>query len=75
MKMVHMDMRRVWRSVLDLAHARRDALSPSGRMADKPGRAFYRSRGTSVSRDLYGRMNQEAFELYRKLSFDKMPPL
>ncbi len=34
--MVHMDMRRVWRSVLDLAHARRDALSPSGRMADKP---------------------------------------
>ncbi|MEN6296520.1 MAG: hypothetical protein ABFC92_01065 [Rectinema sp.] len=82
MKMIHMDVRRIWRSVLDLAHARRDALTLSGRMAGKQGRAPHRNIDTSTSRDVYGRENhadmyarEEAIELYKRLSFDKRPPL
>ncbi|MEN6492297.1 MAG: hypothetical protein ABFC85_09930 [Rectinema sp.] len=82
MEIIHMDARRVWRSVLDLAHARRDALTLSGRMAGKQGRAPRRNIDTSTSRDVYGRENradmyarEEAIELYKRLSFDKRPPL
>jgi hypothetical protein len=82
MEMIHRDVRRIWRSILDLAHARRDARTLSGRMAGEKGGAFCRNIDTSTSEDVHGRENRidiyagkEAFELYKKLSFNKMPPL
>jgi hypothetical protein len=73
---VHMDVRRVWRSILNLAHARRDACSRSGRKADKSDRTLSENRELlSPEISMIDLTNQETLELYRRISFDKMPPL
>lgn len=82
MESILVDVRRVWCSIRDLARARRDAYALSGRMRGGRAMDHYRSIGESVSKDVYGRENRidiysgrEAFELHKKLSFNKMPPL
>ncbi len=82
MESILLDARRVWRSILDLAHARRDAHALSDN--EEGGNAMWNCRriGERVVRDVYGREDlidiysgREAFELHKKLSFNKMPPL
>jgi len=83
METILMDMRRFLRSILDLAHARSGVQMHSGRKADTPSKsASYRSIDAGSSVDVYGRRGRtdiysgkEAFEFYKKMSFDKMPPL
>jgi len=82
MESILLDARRLWRSILDLAHARRDAHALSESL--RGGRAMnsYRRIGERVVRDVYGREDlidiysgREAFEMHKKFSFNKMPPL
>lgn len=80
--MIQMDVRRFWRSVLDLAHARRDALSLSGRRSDKRDRTSCGKRGISPPGDDGNRGNrgggygmEEAIEMHKRFSFNKIPPL
>lgn len=79
MESILLDARRAMRSILDLAHARRDAHALSAR--NEGGRAMehYRRIGDRAVKDVYGREDlmdiysgREAFELYKKLSFNKM---
>ena len=83
METILMDVRRFLRSILDLAHARSDVQMRSGRKADTHSKsASYRSIDAGSAVDVYGRRGRidiysgkEAFEFYKKISFDKMPPL
>lgn len=83
METILMDLRRFMRSILDPAHARSDVQMRSGRKADTHSTsALYRSIDIGSSVDVYGRRGwtdiysgKEAFEFYKKMSFNKMPPL
>ncbi len=82
MESILVDARRLWRSILDLAHARRDAHALSDGLKGGEPMDTYRKIGEKVVRDVYGREDlidiysgREAFELHKKLSFNKMPPL
>ncbi len=82
MESIMLDARRLWRSILDLAHARRDAHALSSGLRGENTMINYRRIGSHVVRDVYGREDfidiysgKEAFELYKKFSFSQMPPL
>lgn len=83
METILLDLKRIMRSILDPAHAHSDVQMYSGRQADSYSTpALHRYIKTGSSIDVYGRKGQtdiysgrEAFEFYKKMSCNKMPPL
>lgn len=83
MEAILVDVKRVMRSLLGMVRAVSgafrnssidlDATGPKGRTARSTGGNFADVYGRRGRTDIYS--SKETFELYRKMSFDKNPPL
>lgn len=84
MKTIPMEVKRAMRSLLGMVHAVAGASQKPGAKTGKTAGPEYRTidRGREGPYDVYGRKGEvaiysgrEAFEFYKKLTFDKIPPL